>query len=58
MTIIEPHAKPRIGKQLEDRTFEFDQFFFSQRHLLSTLQKTGDAAASPDLLLALTLRAD
>ncbi len=34
MAIVEPHAEPRIGKQLKDGAVEFDQVFFWQPGLL------------------------
>src|SRR5580704_5929300 len=34
MAVVETHAKPRVGKQFEDRSLEFEQVFFSQKRLL------------------------
>ena len=34
MPIVEPDAKSRVGQQLKDRAFKFDQVFFCQAVLL------------------------
>jgi hypothetical protein len=30
MAVVEPHTEPRIGQQLHDGAFEFDQIFLWQ----------------------------
>ena len=35
MPIVEPNAKSRVGQQLKDRAFKFDQVFFCQAVLLA-----------------------
>jgi hypothetical protein len=54
MAVVEPYAEACVGKKFEDGSFEFDQFFFSQKHFLSLFRKAGDAEASPQSRLCST----
>src|SRR5277367_6201381 len=59
VTVVELHAKPRIREKLEHGTFEFDQFFLSQKHLLAVFRKNGGrrvaSPRSPSALLGLQI---